>query len=43
MRLAFCDFRLSKGILKYSIPMAVFTLVNALNRDIDKYIERVTK
>ena len=38
MRLAFCDFRLSKGILKYSIPMAVFTLVNALNRDIDKYI-----
>lgn len=38
MRLAFCDFRLSKGILKYSVPMAVFTLVNALNRDIDKYI-----
>lgn len=33
-----CDFSLSKGILKYSIPMAIFTLVNTLNRDMDKYL-----
>ncbi len=32
------DFRLSATILKYSVPMAVFTTVNALNRDIDKYL-----
>lgn len=29
---------LAKHILRYCIPMAVFIAVNALNRDIDKYI-----
>lgn len=38
IRLAACDFHLTRDILKYSIPMAVFTLVNALNRDMDKYL-----
>ena len=38
IRPASCDFRLTKAILKYSIPMAVFTLVNAVNRDMDKYL-----
>lgn len=38
IRIASCDFKLSRSILKYSIPMAVFTLVNALNRDMDKYL-----
>lgn len=38
IRLASCDFGLSKSILKYSVPMAVFTLINALNRDMDKYL-----
>ena len=38
IRLAACDFHLTRDILQYSIPMAVFTLVNALNRDMDKYL-----
>jgi O-antigen/teichoic acid export membrane protein len=38
IRLKSTDFRLCATILKYSIPMAVFTTVNALNRDIDKYL-----
>lgn len=38
IRPASCDFHLTKAILKYSIPMAVFTLVNAINRDMDKYL-----
>ena len=29
---------LIRKILRYSAPMAVFTMVNALNRDLDKYI-----
>lgn len=29
---------LTGEILRYSAPMAVFTMVNALNRDLDKYI-----
>ena len=33
-----CDFRLVGSILRYSIPMAIFTVVNTLNRDIDKYL-----
>lgn len=32
------DFRLCKRILYYCAPMAVFTAVNALNRDLDKYL-----
>lgn len=38
IRLTSCDFGLSGSILKYSIPMAVFTIVNTLNRDLDKYL-----
>ena len=38
IRISACDFSLAKGILQYSIPMAIFTLVNTLNRDIDKYV-----
>lgn len=38
IRFVSCDFRLTKSILKYSMPMAVFTLVNAMNRDMDKYL-----
>lgn len=38
IRLASCDFRLAPAILKYSVPMAVFTLVNTINRDMDKYL-----
>ena len=38
IRLASCNIKLVNSILKYSIPMAVFTLVNALNRDMDKYL-----
>ena len=38
IRFASCDFGLTKSILKYSMPMAVFTLVNAMNRDMDKYL-----
>lgn len=29
---------LVREILRYSAPMAVFTMVNALNRDLDKYV-----
>lgn len=29
---------LTREILRYSAPMAVFTLVNSLNRDLDKYL-----
>ncbi len=32
------NFRLIKEITKYCIPMAVFTMVNSLNRDMDKYL-----
>lgn len=38
IRLAACNFRLSSSILKYSVPMAAYTLVNTLNRDMDKYL-----
>lgn len=32
------DFRLLKRIFGYCAPMAVFTAINALNRDLDKYL-----
>lgn len=32
------DFRLVKTIFSYCAPMAVFTAVNALNRDLDKHL-----
>lgn len=32
------DFGLTKEILAFSIPMAVYVLTNSLNRDIDKYV-----
>ncbi len=32
------DFRLAGKILSYCAPMAVFTVVNSLNRDMDKYL-----
>ncbi|MBO5702773.1 MAG: oligosaccharide flippase family protein [Clostridia bacterium] len=32
------DFRLVPAILKYCAPMAVFTIVSSLNRDMDKYL-----
>ena len=32
------DFRLVPAILKYCAPMAVFTMVSSLNRDMDKYL-----
>jgi O-antigen/teichoic acid export membrane protein len=35
------DFRLVPAILKYCAPMAVFTLVSTLNRDMDKYLVSV--
>ena len=38
IRITVCDLKLTRSILQYSIPMAVFTLVNALNRDTDKYL-----
>ncbi|MBQ8028909.1 MAG: polysaccharide biosynthesis protein [Clostridia bacterium] len=38
IRFSKADVRLLKKILKYCVPMAVFTAVNALNRDIDKYL-----
>lgn len=38
MPIASCDFSLTSSVLRYSIPMAIFTVVNTLNRDIDKYM-----
>ena len=32
------DFRLIPAILKYCAPMAVFTMVSSVNRDMDKYL-----
>lgn len=32
------DFRLSRQILSYCIPMAVFVAMNSMNRDCDKYL-----
>lgn len=32
------DFRLFGEILKYCAPMAIFIIVNSLNRDMDKYL-----
>ncbi len=32
------DFRLAGRILEYCLPMAVFTMLNTLNRDCDKYL-----
>ena len=38
VRLGAAQFRLSRRILAYCIPMAVFTVINTLNRDCDKYL-----
>ena len=38
IRLRDVDFRLFKIIFSYCAPMAVFTMVSALNRDLDKYL-----
>lgn len=38
IRLKMVDFRLIKTIFAYCAPMAVFTAVNALNRDLDKHL-----
>lgn len=38
IRLNRTNFKLVKQILHYSIPMAVFTVLNTLNRDCDKYV-----
>lgn len=38
MPITSCDIRLTGSILRYSIPMAIFTVVNTLNRDMDKYM-----
>lgn len=38
VRLKRADFRLIPSILSYCVPMAVFVMVNALNRDLDKYL-----
>lgn len=32
------DFKLTKEILAFSIPMSVYVLTNSLSRDIDKYV-----
>ena len=32
------DFRLKRRIFSYCAPMAVFTVINTLNRDLDKYL-----
>ncbi len=37
-KLSALDIRLTGKILSYCVPMAVFVAVNALNRDIDKYL-----
>lgn len=33
-----CNFNLVGKIFRYSVPMAIFTAVNTLNRDMDKYM-----
>lgn len=38
LSLASTDFRLTRQILTYCVPMAVFTMINTLNRDCDKYL-----
>lgn len=38
VRLQKADAGLIAEILKYCAPMAVFTMINALNRDMDKYV-----
>lgn len=38
IRLRMVDFRLTKEILAYCVPMAVFVAVNVLNRDLDKHL-----
>lgn len=38
VRLRSTDFRLARKILTYCVPMALFTMLNALNRDCDKYL-----
>lgn len=38
LRLKNTDFKLFRTIFSYCAPMAVFTLLNTLNRDIDKYL-----
>ena len=38
IRLKRVDFRLVKPIVAYCAPMAIFTVVNTLNRDLDKHL-----
>lgn len=38
IRLKRVDMRLVRKIFYYCVPMAVFTMINALNRDLDKYL-----
>lgn len=38
IRIRSADFSLTGQILQYCIPMAVFTMINTLNRDCDKYL-----
>lgn len=38
VRILKTDFRLIPAIFKYCAPMAVFTMVSSLNRDMDKYL-----
>ena len=38
VRIWHADFRLSRQILSYCIPMAIFIAINALNKDCDKYL-----
>ena len=38
IRLRSVDFRLSRQILQYCVPMAVFTIISTLNRDCDKFL-----
>ena len=38
IRIKQTDFRLAREIFCYCIPMAVFVVVNTLNRDLDKYL-----
>lgn len=38
IRLFRTDFRLARQIFRYCVPMGIFTAVNALTRDCDKYL-----
>lgn len=38
IRIKHTNFRMLKPVLKFSIPMTVYILTNALSRDLDKYV-----